>query len=111
MNTLVNNLAVSELPSLLTIENGEKVSATFSLSEYQNRQSKLRQLMEELEIDHVLFSSIHNINYYADFIYCSFGRFYGLVVSPEKVVSISANIDAGQPWRRTIGDYNVVYTD
>ncbi len=40
--------------------------------------------MEELEIDHVLFSSIHNINYYADFIYCSFGRFYGLVVSPEK---------------------------
>ena len=111
MNTLVNNLAVSELPSLLTIENGEKVSATFSLSEYQNRQSKLRQLMEELEIDHVLFSSIHNINYYADFIYCSFGRFYGLVVSPEKVVTISANIDAGQPWRRTVGDYNVVYTD
>ena len=40
MNTLVNNFAVSELPSLLTIENGEKVSATFSLSEYQNRQSK-----------------------------------------------------------------------
>lgn len=111
MNTLVNNFAVSELPSLLTIENGEKVSATFSLSEYQNRQSKLRQLMEELEIDHVLFSSIHNINYYADFIYCSFGRFYGLVVSPEKVVTISANIDAGQPWRRTVGDYNVVYTD
>ena len=55
MNTLVNNFAVSELPSLLTIENGEKVSATFSLSEYQNRQSKLRQLMEELKIDHVLF--------------------------------------------------------
>ncbi|KCX50724.1 creatinase/Prolidase N-terminal domain protein, partial [Acinetobacter pittii] len=111
MNTLVNNFVASQLPSLLTIENGEKVSATFSLSEYQNRQSKLRQLMEELEIDHVLFSSIHNINYYADFIYCSFGRFYGLVVSPEKVVTISANIDAGQPWRRTIGDYNVVYTD
>ncbi|EXB54159.1 aminopeptidase P family N-terminal domain-containing protein, partial [Acinetobacter sp. 1475718] len=99
MNTLVNNFVASQLPSLLTIENGEKVSATFSLSEYQNRQSKLRQLMEELEIDHVLFSSIHNINYYADFIYCSFGRFYGLVVSPEKVVTISANIDAGQPWR------------
>ena len=111
MNTLVNNFAASQLPSLLTIENGEKVSATFSLSEYQNRQSKLRQLMEELEIDHILFSSIHNINYYADFIYCSFGRFYGLVVSPEKVVTISANIDAGQPWRRTVGDYNVVYTD
>ena len=33
------------------------------------------------------------------------------MVSPEKVVTISANIDAGQPWRRTVGDYNVVYTD
>ncbi|MFW1759941.1 creatininase, partial [Acinetobacter guillouiae] len=47
------------------MENGEKVSATFSFSEYQNRQSKLRQLMEELEIYHGLFSSIHHINYYA----------------------------------------------
>lgn len=27
------------------------------------------------------------------------------------MVSISANIDGGQPWRRTFGDYNVVYTD
>ncbi len=26
-------------------------------------------------------------------------------------MSISANIDGGQPWRRTFGDYNVVYTD
>ena len=59
----------------------------------------------------MLFSSYHNINYYGDFLYCSFGRFYGLVVTQEKVVSISANIDGGQPWRRTVGDYNVVYTD
>ncbi len=29
MNTLVNNFVASQLPSLLTIENGEKVSATF----------------------------------------------------------------------------------
>jgi creatinase len=33
------------------------------------------------------------------------------VVTSKKVVSISANIDGGQPWRRTVGDYNVVYTD
>ena len=37
------------------------------------------------------------------------GRKYGLVVTPKKAVSISANIDGGQPWRRTVGDYNVVY--
>lgn len=99
------------LPSLITIENGQKAKPTFSLAEYQRRQGLLRQKMAELDIDGVLFSSYHNINYYADFLYCSFGRFYGLVVTQEKVVSISANIDGGQPWRRTVGDYNVVYTD
>ena len=100
-----------QLPSLITIENGEKVKSTFSLAEYQRRQGLLRQKMAELQIDGVLFSSYHNINYYSDFLYCSFGRFYGLVVTQDKVVSISANIDGGQPWRRTVGDYNVVYTD
>jgi len=59
----------------------------------------------------VVFTSIHNINYYSDFLYCSFGRPFALVVTAEEVVSISANIDAGQPWRRTVGDRNVVYTD
>ena len=67
--------------------------------------------MARENIDAVLFTSYHNINYYADFLYCSFGRKYGLVVTPKKVVSITANIDGGQPWRRTVGDYNVVYTD
>ena len=100
-----------QMPSLITIENGEKVKSTFSLAEYQRRQSLLRQKMAEMQIDGVLFSSYHNINYYSDFLYCSFGRFYGLVVTQDKVVSISANIDGGQPWRRTVGDYNVVYTD
>ena len=101
----------TQLPSLITIENGQKAAPTFSLAEYQRRQGLLRQKMAELQIDGVLFTSYHNINYYGDFLYCSFGRFYGLVVTPAKVVSISANIDGGQPWRRTVGDYNVVYTD
>lgn len=100
-----------QMPSLIKIENGTKVKPTFSLSEYRRRQSLLRSKMAEMKLDGVLFSSYHNINYYADFLYCSFGRFYGLVITPEKVVSISANIDGGQPWRRTVGDYNVVYTD
>lgn len=101
----------TQLPSLITIENGNKAKSTFSLAEYQRRQGLLRQKMAEMQVDGVLFSSYHNINYYGDFLYCSFGRFYGLVVTQEKVVSISANIDGGQPWRRTVGDYNVVYTD
>lgn len=104
-------MSAPTLPSLIKIENGTKAKPTFSLSEYQRRQSLLRNKMAEMQLDGVLFSSYHNINYYADFLYCSFGRFYGLVVTPEKVVSISANIDGGQPWRRTVGDYNVVYTD
>ena len=101
----------TDLPSLITIENGNKAKSTFSLAEYQRRQGLLRQKMAEMQVDGVLFSSYHNINYYGDFLYCSFGRFYGLVVTQQKVVSISANIDGGQPWRRTVGDYNVVYTD
>ncbi len=101
----------TDLPSLITIENGNKAKPTFSLAEYQRRQGLLRQKMAEMQVDGVLFSSCHNINYYGDFLYCSFGRFYGLVVTQQKVVSISANIDGGQPWRRTVGDYNVVYTD
>src|SRR3989338_3627860 len=39
-----------------------------------------------------------------------FGRPYGLVVTPTQSVTISAGIDAGQPWRRCHGD-NITYTD
>ncbi|RUU50455.1 M24 family metallopeptidase, partial [Mesorhizobium sp. M2C.T.Ca.TU.002.02.1.1] len=41
---------------------------------------------------------------------CYFGRRYAFVVTDKKAVSISAGIDAGQPWRRTFGD-NITYTD
>ena len=34
-------------------------------------------------IDAVLFTSYHNINFYSDFLYCSFGRFYGLAVTHD----------------------------
>lgn len=58
-----------------------------------------------------MFTSIHNINYFSGgFTYCSFGRSYGLLVTPEKHVTISALIDAGQPWRRSQHD-NIIYTD
>jgi creatinase len=103
--------SLSDLKDLLTIHNGTKAPHTFSDREYQNRQSKLRESMAGNEVDAIVFTSIQNINYYSDFLYCSFGRPFALVVTGKEVVSISANIDAGQPWRRTVGDRNVVYTD
>lgn len=101
---------IADLPDLKSIPNGEKVKGTFSAAEMESRLNKLRKYMAQERIGHVLFTSYHNINYYSDFLYCSFGRPYGLVVTPSKSTSISANIDAGQPWRRTFGE-NLVFTD
>ncbi len=98
------------MPQLIEIRNGDKVKGTFSAEEMAARQARLRDYMADAGIDAVLFTSYHNINYYADFLYCQFGRNYGLVVTHDSVTSISANIDGGQPWRRTVGD-NLVYTD
>ena len=99
-----------DLPDLKEIPNGEKVVGTFSEKEMRSRLDSLRTVMSDMGIDSVLFTSIHNINYYSDFLYCSFGRPYGLVVTKNRAVTISANIDAGQPYRRTYGE-NLVYTD
>ncbi|KAI8499660.1 hypothetical protein Bbelb_227110 [Branchiostoma belcheri] len=99
------------MPRLLDIRNGQKVQPTFSVEELQRRLNLLRTFMFSNEVDAVLFTSYHNINYYSDFLYNSFGRDYGLVVTMDKVLTISAKVDGGQPWRRTqIGD-NVAYTD
>ena len=98
------------MEQLKRIQNGEKVRPTFSADEMKRRLSALRVHMAEKQIDACLFTSYHNINYFSDFLYCSFGRNYGLVVTQESQTTISANIDAGQPWRRTFGD-NLVYTD
>jgi len=92
------------------IRNGDKVKGTFSAAEMQRRLDDLRGWMADAGVDACLFTSYHNINYYSDFLYCSFGRSYGLVVTQDASTTISANIDGGQPWRRTFGD-NVIYTD
>ena len=76
----------------------------------ESRLTKLRSLMEKENVDAVFFTSIHNINYYNHFVYCSFGRPYGLVVTQDKIKSITANIDGGQPWRRGFGE-NIIFTD
>jgi creatinase len=94
----------------LTIPNGERVAPTFSKAEMEGRLARLRTHMEEAGLDAVLFTSIHNVNYFSDFLYCSFGRSYGLVVTAEAATAITANIDGGQPFRRVFAD-NLVYTD
>src|SRR5262249_15566414 len=57
-----------------------------------------------------LLTSYHNICYYSGFLYCCFGRKYGLIIDPRSATTVSAAIDGGQPWRRTHGD-NITYTD
>tara|TARA_B100000424_G_scaffold205839_1_gene162962 strand:+ start:78 stop:1295 length:1218 start_codon:yes stop_codon:yes gene_type:complete len=99
-----------ERPDFFELKNGEKVKLPFSSKEYNNRLSKLRNVMSKVGVDMVILTSIHNIAYYTGFIYCSFGRPYGCVVTHNKIVTISANIDAGQPWRRSHCE-NIIYTD
>jgi creatinase len=98
------------LPSLINIENGERPRRTFSETEMNARLIKLRKLMDSLQIDSLVMTSYHNINYYSDFLYCAFGRHYALVITHDMQTSLSANIDGGQPARRTYGE-NLVYTD
>ena len=98
------------MEQLISIQNGEKQASIFSAAEMENRLAGLRSLMEIENVDAVYFTSIHNINYYNHFVYCSFGRPYGLVVTHDKLKSITANIDGGQPWRRGFGD-NIIFTD
>ena len=67
-------------------------------------------IMAGLGLDAAILTSMHGIAYYTGFLYCSFGRPYAAVVTRERVVTVSANIDFGQPGRRTEGE-NVVYSD
>jgi creatinase len=100
----------TELQNVIAIHNGAKAPRVFSDAEIEGRLTRLRAHMADAGIQAILFTSYHNINYFNDFVYCSFGRPYGLVVTPEKSVAIVANIDYGQPWRRGYGD-TVTYTD
>jgi len=93
-----------------SMKNGSKAKLPFSNSEYKNRQEKLKQVMDKNNFDAIILTSMHNIAYYTGFIYCSFGRPYGCIVTEKNIVTITANIDAGQPWRRSVCD-NIIYTD
>ena len=99
-----------ERPDFFTLHNGDKAKLPFTDKEYQNRVNGLREAMSKNNLDMIILTSMHNIAYYTGFIYCSFGRPYGCIVTENKISTISANIDASQPWRRSHCD-NVIYTD
>jgi creatinase len=97
-------------PEFFELQNGPKAKLPFSDTEYENRLGKLRQLMDISGVEAMVMTSMHNIAYYSGFLYCSFGRPYACVVTANRCVTVSANIDGGQPWRRSYGE-NVIYTD
>ncbi|CAN1558899.1 PepP Xaa-Pro aminopeptidase [Paracoccaceae bacterium] len=98
-------------PEMYRFHNGgKKDTLPFADQEYHDRLQGLREIMELHDLDAVVLTSMHNVAYYSGFLYCSFGRPYACVVTKTECVTISAGIDAGQPWRRSIGD-NITYTD
>ena len=97
-------------PDFFTLKNGKKVKLPFTEKEYKTRLENLKIVMSNNNLDMIILTSMHNIAYYTGFIYCSFGRPYGCVITKNKITTISANIDASQPWRRSVYD-NVIYTD
>ncbi|RKF16122.1 M24 family metallopeptidase [Roseovarius spongiae] len=97
-------------PEMYRFHNGEKAPLPFEVSEYESRVAGLRKIMEKEGVEAAVFTSMHNIAYYSGFLYCAFGRPYALVVTGDECVTISAGIDAGQPWRRCFCD-NITYTD
>ena len=97
-------------PESYRFHNGEKTKLPFETAEYEARIAGLRARMAKAGVSAAIFTSMHNIAYYSGFLYCAFGRPYGLVVTANDCVTISAGIDAGQPWRRCFCD-NLTYTD
>ena len=67
--------------------------------------------MAENDIEAALFTSYHNVNYYADLMYSNFGRPYGLAVTHDTATTITALVNWAQPWRRANTCGNLIYTD
>lgn len=97
-------------PEFFTFDNGPRATLPFDQTEYDSRLAGLRQIMADADIDAVILTSMHAIAYYSGFLYCAFGRPYACVVTAARAVTLSANIDGGQPARRSACE-NLVYTD
>ncbi|MEX0694295.1 MAG: aminopeptidase P family protein [Rhodospirillales bacterium] len=101
---------LSRRPEFFSQRNGAKAPLPFSNAEYERRLKTLREIMSERGLPAVVLTSMQNIAYYSGFLYCSFGRQFGCVITEDSCTTITANIDAEQGWRRSFGD-NVIYTD
>ncbi|MBV2359577.1 aminopeptidase P family protein [Thalassococcus sp. CAU 1522] len=98
-----------ERPQFHRFHQGQRI-LPFDASEYEARLRGLRAILAEQGLDACVLTSMHNVAYYSGFLYCAFGRPYACVVTAGDCVTISAGIDAAQPWRRSAGDA-ITYTD
>ena len=99
-----------DMQHVMKWHNGAKDWSPFSDQEMTRRHNDLRQYMASHRIDAALLTSYHAICYYSGFLFCYFGRKYGMVIDAQNATTITAAIDGGQPWRRSFGD-NITYTD
>lgn len=81
-------------PEFFTYPAAEKASLPFSQAEYDQRIAGLRKIMQDQGLNAVVLTSMHNIAYYSGFLYCSFGRPYGCVVTEDRTFTVS---DAYKP--------------
>ncbi len=101
---------MTDRPAYFPFPNGDRAPLPFAPAEYDNRLKGLREILAREQLDAAILTSMHGIAYYTGFLYCSFGRPFALVVTPERSVTVAANIDGGQPGRRSHGEA-LTYTD
>lgn len=61
----------------------------FSSEEMNRRLNSIRSYMEKNGLDACVFTSYYNIYYFSEFLYCSMGRQYALVITDEKALTIT----------------------
>ena len=65
-------------PNFHRFHNGSKAALPFCDAEYEARLAGLRSILRDKGVNAAVFTSMHNIAYYSGFLYCAFGRPYGL---------------------------------
>ncbi len=101
---------LSTTDRLREVHNGQRIQGAFTAAEYDRRLSGLRSAMARADIEAAVLTSYQTVLYYSGFLQTRFGRPYALVVTSSTATTISAGIDAGMPWRSSMGE-NIVYTD
>ena len=103
-------MAADELIHVTRWHNGDKTYSPFSDGEMARRCDGMQARMDETGIDACLFTSYHNVCYFSGFLDCKFRPRYGAVLTRDSVTTVSAAIEGGQRWRRSVCD-SVTYTD